>query len=398
MEVFDETIWTPVGAPPNAGLGLDLSGVTPNQILKLSVSQQSTPPTPGTLAAEAINGSLYWDDVLSQLFIRYANGGNPTWVAAAPSAGSLTAATLAEAKAGTVNLKYSSPETSVPKNASGMLGSAFIPAGSTADRPAANTYTGQFRYNTQTLGFEYSDGSTWLPITSGSVTTFSGGTTGLTPAAATGGAVTLAGTLAIANGGTGATSATDAINNLLPTQGGNSGRFLTTNGTNVSWAVPAAVTSITAGTGLSGGTITTSGTIGLANTAVTAGSYLNANITVDAQGRLTSAANGALGGTVAAWVAFSSIGSISIFGSGNVSSVTSPSTGVYLINFTVSLGSTNYAIAGMGGYPGLANGWLQPAQNAYPRTATQASMTNIVFSGGLQVASEGPYLSFMAVK
>lgn len=46
------------------------------------------------------------------------------------------------------------------------------------------------------------------------VLTFSGGTTGLTPGVATTGAVTLGGTLGIANGGTGATTAATARSNL----------------------------------------------------------------------------------------------------------------------------------------------------------------------------------------
>jgi hypothetical protein len=51
----------------------------------------------------------------------------------------------------------------------------------------------------------------------GSVSSFSGGTTGLTPNTATTGVVTLAGTLAVANGGTGVTSSTGSGNVVLST-------------------------------------------------------------------------------------------------------------------------------------------------------------------------------------
>lgn len=51
--------------------------------------------------------------------------------------------------------------------------------------------------------------------------------------------------VSIANGGTGETTASAAINALLPPQTGDSGKFLTTNGTSASWGSPTAVDSFT---------------------------------------------------------------------------------------------------------------------------------------------------------
>ena len=90
----------------------------------------------------------------------------------------------------------------------------------------------------------------------------------------------------IASGGTGQITATAAINALLPSQTGNSGKVLQTNGTTASWqgaGGTGTVTSITAGSGLSGGTITTTGTISLTNNATTVNSVscaLGASCTV----------------------------------------------------------------------------------------------------------------------
>ena len=135
-------------------------------------------------------------------------------------------------------------------------GSAVIPAGTQAQRDSSPG-AGYFRYDSTLNAMEFYDGTIWqiVSTSSNSVSTWSGGVTGLTPAAATTGAVTLGGTLSIGSGGTGQTSAPAAANALLPSQTGNAGEVLTTDGSNLSW-IPT-VTSIVAGTNI---TITPGGT------------------------------------------------------------------------------------------------------------------------------------------
>ena len=78
---------------------------------------------------------------------------------------------------------------------------------------------------------------------SGTVTSVdvAGGTTGLTftggPITTTG-TITAGGILAVANGGTGATTQAGSATAILPSQSGQIGNFLTTNGTTVSWGYP----------------------------------------------------------------------------------------------------------------------------------------------------------------
>jgi len=87
MEVYTGTGWTSIGAPIQAGLGINLSGTSPNEVYKLDVPIQFGPPVAGTLPAQAIDGSLYWDDNLGLLFIRYNDGTSTQWVQVTPSGG-----------------------------------------------------------------------------------------------------------------------------------------------------------------------------------------------------------------------------------------------------------------------------------------------------------------------
>jgi hypothetical protein len=77
----------------------------------------------------------------------------------------------------------------------------------------------------------------------------------------------IVGQVAISNGGTGQTTANAAFNALAPTQTGNTGKYLTTDGTNTSWATnPLGTVTSVGGTGTVNGltltgTVTTSGNL-----------------------------------------------------------------------------------------------------------------------------------------
>jgi hypothetical protein len=115
------------------------------------------------------------------------------------------------------------------------------------------------------------------------VNTFSGGTTGLTPASATSGAVTLAGTLGVANGGTGLTAA--PTNGQLPI-GNGTGYTLSALTAGAGITITNGAGSIIIGSSLGGGTVTSVDVSGGSTGLTTSGGPVTSSGTITLAGTL----------------------------------------------------------------------------------------------------------------
>jgi hypothetical protein len=184
----------------------------------------ATTPRNGSFVDLSVTGTTSFDGsqgTAGQVLTSAGTGATPTWTT--PTTGTVTSVT------GTSPIASS--------------------GGTTPDISLAASYGDtQNPYASKTANFVLAapNGSSGVPtfraIVAADIPTLNQNTTGT--------ASNVTGTVAIANGGTGQTTATAAFDALAPTQTSNSGKYLTTNGSTTSWAT------VTAGASISNDTST----------------------------------------------------------------------------------------------------------------------------------------------
>lgn len=249
--------YTDVGAPSTSGTGatgtwgISISG---NAATATSATSATSATTSTNIAGGAAGSLPYQTSINTTTllpagtngYLLTMNAGAPSWQPA-PATGVTT-------------ISFSTTGLTPSTNTSGVVtvGGTLV---------AANGGTGQSTYATGDLLYASSSTAlskltvgtngyiltvsggvpSWQPAPATGVTSFSAGTTGLTPNTATTGAVTLAGTLAIANGGTNGTATPTAGTVAYGTgtayaftSAGTTGQVLTSNGSGApTWVTPA---------------------------------------------------------------------------------------------------------------------------------------------------------------
>ena len=298
----------------NASGGNPTIAIADNPVLTGTAGLQL--PTGNTSQRSNVNGLIRYNSQTTR-FEGY-EGGN--WSNLGTGDGTVTSVT-GTANQITVANSTTTPVVSIVSNPIiPGVASITLPAGGTSARPFGPT-NGMLRYNSDLGVFEGYANSVW-----GAITTGSGVTSVATGIGLTGGPITTTGTISLSNTsvtsgsyGNGSTVATFTVNgqgqltaasgvaisipssaiNTSITNAQLANSSVSFNGVAVSLGgsgtITASTTStLTIGTGLSGGSFNGGGpvTIAISNTAVTAGSYTNASITVNAQGQVTSASSG----------------------------------------------------------------------------------------------------------
>ena len=333
-----------------------------------------------------------------------------------PNLGTPSAATLTNA----TGLPLSTGVTGTLNTTNGGTGLAAYTLGDTLYASATNTLSRLAIGTTGQVLTVVGGLPAWASLSSNAVTSFSAGTTGLTPVSPTTGAVVLAGTLGIANGGTGQTTASAAFNALSPVTStgdliigngvnsatrlpiGTNGYVLTSNGTTATWAASTGgVTSFSAGTTGFSPSVATTGAVTLTGTLAigsggtgqtTASAAFNALSPITTTGDLivgngtNSATRLAIGtngyvltsnGTTASWAA--STGGVTSFSGGTTGlTPSSPTTGAIVLAGTLAVANGGTGVTASSG-----------ANSVVLRDASANVTANNFFDGFTSVAAAG---------